>query len=44
MQAAAYEDAYNIVLGQFFPMLPHQIRVANLKPTAFPTYYNVWLN
>ena len=44
MQAAAYEDAYNIVLGQFFPMLPHQIRVANLKPTAFPTYYNVWLD
>ena len=44
MQAKAYEDAYNIVLGQFFPMLPHRVRVANLKPTAFPAYYNVWLD
>lgn len=43
MQARIYDDAYNIVLGQFFPMLPHRITVANLKPTMFPTYYNVWV-
>ena len=43
IQAAMYEDAYDINLGQFFPMVPHRRTVVNLQPYGSPTYYNVWL-
>ena len=43
LQVAMYEDAWNINLGQWFPMHPHRSKVKNLQPYSRPMYHNVWI-
>ena len=42
IQRVWYDNQHFVILGQWFPIFPHQTYVKNFRPTFVPLYYNAW--
>ena len=43
-QIALYENVYNVYLGVFYPMFPHDVDLKDFVVKAIPFYSNSWLD